>query len=120
MGAFLKGFVYAGRGLKAGLHRQRNIKVMLGCAALAVALGLIVGLSRLEWAVIALCCGLVLSLELTNTALERLIDRVCPDRDPAFGQVKDILAGAVLVASVAAAAAGLLIYVRPLVALLGR
>ena len=111
MRAFLRSFVFAGRGLAAGLRGQRNIKVMLALAVVAAGLGLWLGISALEWAVLALCYGLVLSLELVNTAGEGLIDQVCPDHDPQFGRIKDILAAAVLIAALATAAVGLLIFV---------
>ena len=110
MSGFLRSFVFAGRGLAGGLRGQRNATVMIVLAAAALALGWIYGISTVEWAVLALAVGLVLALELVNTALEELIDLVCPDYDPDFGRIKDILAGAVLLASLAAAAAGLLIF----------
>lgn len=110
MKRFLRGFLFAGRGIAAGLRGGTNLKVMVGLAGAAVALGLTRGLTRLEWVALVLCCGLVLSLELLNTAGERLIDLVCPHHDPRFGQVKDILAGAVLVAAAAAAVVGALVF----------
>jgi diacylglycerol kinase len=106
MKPFLMGFVYAFRGLAQGLKGQRNIKVMIGLALLAGALGVWLDISRVEWAVVSLACGLVLSLELMNTAQEKLVDILSPEIDPRYGQVKDILAAAVLVASAFAAVAG--------------
>lgn len=106
------GFVFAGRGIAAAMKGELNIKVMLAVAAFAVGLGFYRHLSSLEWAVIILCIGLVLALEILNTAGEKLIDILSPDHDPRFGQVKDILAGAVLTASVAAGVVGVLIFVK--------
>lgn len=110
MKKFLMGFVYAGRGVAAGLRGGTNLKVMLVLAGAAVALGLYQGLAQLEWVALVLCFGLVLSLELLNTAGERLIDILCPHHDPRYGQVKDILAGAVLVAAAATAVVGAFIF----------
>jgi diacylglycerol kinase len=107
---FLMGFVFAGRGLAAGLRGGTNLKVMVVLGSAAVALGIQQGISRLEWVALILCIGLVLSLELLNTAGERLIDILCPDHDPRYGMVKDILAAAVLVAAVAAAVVGVLVF----------
>lgn len=104
------GFVFAGRGLAAGLRGGTNLKVMVVLGSAAVALGIQQGISRLEWVALILCIGLVLSLELLNTAGERLIDILCPDHDPRYGMVKDILAAAVLVAAVAAAVVGVLVF----------
>ena len=111
MNKFLMGFAYAARGIAAALRGQVNIKVMLGLAVVAVVLGAVLQISLLEWALIAGVTGLVLSLELLNTAGEKLVDILSPDHDPRYGQVKDILAGAVLVAALAAAVVGALIFV---------
>ncbi len=110
MKAFLKSFVFAWRGIRVGAA-GRNFRVMLAVTAAAVALGLGLGLSGTEWALVGLCVGLVLSLELMNTAGEMLVDATSPDFDPRFGRIKDLLAGAVLVAAIAAAAVGMVIFV---------
>ena len=110
MKGFLMGFAYAFAGLKAGWKGQRNIKVMVAVGGVAAGLGWWLGLSRLEWSVIALACGLVLGLELLNTAGEKLVDILSPDIDPRYGEIKDILAGAVLVAAIFAAVAGVLVF----------
>ena len=67
----------------------------------------------LIWAAaVGLSIGLVLALELLNTAVETLIDHLHPESAPEIKLAKDIAAGAVLVASVAAASVGLLMIVR--------
>ncbi len=114
MKRFLMGFIFAGRGLKAGWKGQRNIKVMFGLAILAGFLGWWLKISRWEWSAISLACGLVFSLELMNTAGEKLVNILCPEQDARFGEVKDILAGAVLVASVFAAICGGVVFLPPL------
>ena len=49
--------------------------------------------------------------KLFNTAIEKLVDLVSPERHPVAGQVKDIAAGAVLICAVAAAIIGLIIFI---------
>lgn len=109
MGGFLKGFVYAWRGVAAGA-KGRNFRVMLAITALVVVLGFLLGITPSQWALVSLATGLVLGLELVNTAGEHLVDVLSPDHDPRYGMVKDILAGAVLVAALAAAVVGVLIF----------
>ena len=58
----------------------------------------------LWWALVALISGLVLAFELMNAALEKLIDRLHPERHPEIGAAKDMAAGAVLVLACAAVA----------------
>jgi diacylglycerol kinase len=107
---FLKGFAYAFAGLKAGWTGQRNIKVMAVIALAAAALGWKLGISRHEWALVNLACAVVPALELMNTAGEKLIDILSPEIDQRYGQIKDIMAGAVLVAAFFAAVTGILIF----------
>jgi diacylglycerol kinase len=109
LGGFLKGFVFAWRGIAAGA-RGRNFRIMLAIAVAVILLGYLFGISRLEWALVTLAMSLVLALELVNTAGENLVDILSPDHDPRYGQVKDILAGAVLVAAMAAAVVGAIIF----------
>lgn len=112
MNKFLMGFVFAGRGVAAAMQGELNIKVMLAVAAAAVGLGFYRDLSALEWAVIVLCIGLVLALEILNTAAEALVDLLSPQHDPRYGRIKDITAGAVLTASIAAGVVGVLVFLK--------
>jgi diacylglycerol kinase len=66
--------------------------------------GAAAGLTGGELALLAVAAGLVLSAELLNTSIELLTDLVCPREDPRAAAVKDVSAGAVLVACGAAAA----------------
>jgi diacylglycerol kinase (ATP) len=109
MKRFLRGFLHAGRGIAAAWQGELNIKVMLVLSVIAVALGFYQDISSLEWALIILCIGMVLALEIMNTALEKFIDLQCPDHDPRYGRIKDMAAGAVLTLSVAAGIIGFLI-----------
>ena len=113
MSGFLKGFVYAWKGIVAGAA-GRNFRVMLAAAAGVIVLGCFLDISGVEWALLTLSVGLVLALELLNTAGEKLVDILSPDHDPRYGMVKDILAGVVLIAALAAAVVGALIFLPKL------
>lgn len=99
MRAFLRSFRHAGRGLRHAWQTQRNFRVELGCAALALAAALWL---RAPLSPILLACALVLALELLNTALEAALDHLHPQQHPAIGVAKDAAAGAVLLASTGA------------------
>jgi len=58
-----------------------------------------------------MCTGLVYALELVNSAIERLADKISPERDPDIGKIKDLTAAAVLITAIAAAIVGLIILV---------
>lgn len=107
---FLKGFVYAGRGIWAAL-KQRNFRFHLCAAAFVIFFAArFYSFSAERWAVLLLTCGLVLSLEVINTAVEKLADSVTLEENPLIKAAKDCAAGAVLIAAVIAVAVGVFLF----------
>ena len=111
---FKRSFLFAIQGFRTAIKTERNIKVMLAGAVVAVALGVVLRIDLLSWAIIALCCGAVISAELLNTSIETVVDLVSPEFHPLAGRAKDIAAAAVWVLSIAAAIVGVLVYARAL------
>lgn len=107
---------FAVAGIRHGWVTQRNfrIEVVLGGAALLTTLWL-----RAPLVPVLLACGLVLGLELVNTALEALVDLVSPEAHLLAKAAKDAAAGAVLLACVFAVLVGAVVLVPPLLARLG-
>lgn len=113
---FLSGFTHAFRGISLGLRTQRNLRVHALATLAVAACGLLLRIDRWEWCAVVLACGMVWAAELLNTAVEFLADRVSKEREDAIRDVKDAAAGAVLAASIAAAAVGLLVFLPRLMA----
>lgn len=109
-----RSFVYAFRGLSYALRTQHNLWIQLSFLLLAVILGLVLDIGHTEWLAIIGVSGLVLALEILNTALETFLDTHYPERDPKIELIKDIAAGAVLMAAIAALIVGLLIFIPKL------
>ena len=107
---FRKSFLFAIQGFRTAVATERNIKVMLAVGACAVVVGIFCGLDLLSWAVILLCCGVVITAELLNTAVETVVDLVSPEFHPLAGRAKDIAAAAVWVLSVLVAVVGVLVF----------
>jgi len=112
-------FVFAFRGIAQMLVQEPNARIHTAVALGVVALGLWLDISRTQLAVLALAIGLVLVAEAGNTALEALADRLAPDHHPLVQTAKDVAAGGVLLAALAAAVAGLIILGPPLLARAG-
>ena len=110
----LKPFLYAIAGVVAAVKGERNMRIHVVAAVAAISLGAWLGLSVCEWAVIILCIALVMSLECANTAIEAAVDLASPDIHPLAKKAKDCAAGAVLLASIGAAAVGCVIFVPKL------
>lgn len=106
--ARLKSFIYAGRGLRALVYGEHNARLHLAASISVVSCGLILQISAADWRWIVLAIAIVWLAEAFNTAIEDLCDRINPEFDPAIGRIKDLAAGAVLIASVAAALIGVL------------
>ncbi|HJA86685.1 MAG TPA: diacylglycerol kinase family protein [Candidatus Bacteroides avicola] len=107
----LHSFGYAWQGIRGCIGKEQNLSFHLITSLAVIIAGIGFDISRNEWIAVILCIGLVIAAELFNTAIERLVDFVSPQRHPIAGQVKDIAAGAVLVCALAAIAVGLIIFV---------
>ena len=107
----LHSFGYAWKGVRCCIGREQNLSFHLIAMILTVIAGFILGITRMEWIMVILCIGVVIAAELFNTAIEKLVDLVSPERHPIAGQVKDIAAGAVLVCAATAAIIGLIVFI---------
>ena len=110
MKAFLQSFVYAIRGIRTSFREQRNLKVQIVVALLTIGAGFYFRITATEWCLILLTIGLVIGLEMINTAIEKTVDLVTTEWHPLAGKAKDMAAGAVLVASVIAVVVGIIVF----------
>lgn len=104
-------FYYAGQGLCYAFASQRNFRIHLGIGTVALIWSASVHLPLVQTAVIVLTIGLVLALELVNTALEAVVDLTVGQTYHDLARIaKDCAAAAVLVTALAAVGvAGLLL-----------
>lgn len=107
----LKSIGFAVKGAYKLITTEHSVMVQSTLAVLLIIAGFVFNISRLEWMMQILAFGLVLSVESLNTAVEKLADFIHPEFHDRIGFIKDIAAGAVLFAAIAALAIGLLIYV---------
>ena len=107
----LRSFGYAWKGIRSCVGKEQNLSFHLITTDCVVTAGWCFCITRGEWIAIVLCIGMVIAAELFNSAIERLVDLVSPQRHPMAGQVKDIAAGAVLVCALAAIVVGLIIFI---------
>ena len=111
-----KSFVYACRGLRWLVQEEHNARLHLAASGAVIVVGFALNISLEDWRWLVLAMTLVWVTEALNTAIEDLCDHVCADFEPSIGRVKDLAAGAVLVASIAAAMIGALTLGPPLIA----
>lgn len=114
----IRSFGYAWRGMLDAYRKEVNIRIQTIIGLLVIVAGIWLDISLAEWLFIALAIGLVISAEIFNTAIELLVDFVSPDYNKSAGRIKDLAAGAVLVAAITSAIIGLLIFVPRLIKIL--
>jgi len=111
-------FGFAFKGIAYATRSQLNFRIHLVATVVAVAMGYLLHISVGEWQWIALCITLVLVTEIFNTMIETLVDLVSPGYNEKAGRIKDMSAGAVVIAALFALVTGLIIFLPKLLLLI--
>lgn len=111
---------HALRGVRVVFHAEQNFRIQVAVGALVLILAAMVDVRSYEWILLILLIGAVLTLELINSIIERLADAFKPRLHPFVKDIKDIMAAAVLIASLIAAAIGMTIFYPYLFVLVSR
>jgi diacylglycerol kinase len=110
-----KSFTHAGRGLRLFLKTTHNAWIHIFILILAIGLGIYFNITNIEWMVLVLTGGFVLSAEAFNTAIEIDIDLTSPEYHPYARDTKDVAAGAVFISAIVAVIVGLFIFIPYLI-----
>jgi diacylglycerol kinase (ATP) len=113
-----RSFIYAFRGVGDLLRTQTNARLHLVATIVVIGAGFGFEITRAEWLAVVGAIGLVWTAEGVNTAVEAVVDLASPEQHSLAARAKDIGAGAVLLAAIAAAVIGLLVFGPRLLALL--
>jgi len=101
---------YAFKGAWYLLKTESSIQIQFVIAIGVTIAGFYYDISKTEWMIQIGFIGLVMSIEALNTAVEYVADFIHPEHHQSIGRIKDIAAGAVFIASVAAVIAAIVIY----------
>jgi undecaprenol kinase len=104
-------FLNAGSGLKNFCCFERNAQIQLVISAGVILAGWLFCLSKQEWLAVLICIMTVLVMEMVNTAIEKLSDVVQESYHPGIKMVKDLSAGAVLLAAIVSVVIGCIIFI---------
>lgn len=110
MSRFSRSLSYAFKGIFFALRHEKNFQTEIIVSFFVIGGMFFFPLSGMERSLIVLSMALVLTLELANTALERVMDILKPRVHPYARVIKDVMAGAVLLATLASIAIGLVIF----------
>lgn len=114
-----KAFKNAGAGIAYAMKTQRNVRIDLAFAVIAIVLGFILKISVTQWAVVCLCISSVIGMECMNTAVESVVDLVSPEYHILAKRAKDCAAGAVYLVAIASAAVGIIIFAPRILLMIG-
>lgn len=106
----IKSVGYAIEGIVTFFKTQHNVWIHCTAAVIVVALGFIFKVNSNEWCWLMIVIALVLITEMLNTAVEFLCDMVSQEIHPQIKKIKDVAAGAVLIASLTAIVIGMIIF----------
>lgn len=109
-GKFFKSFTYALSGISTVFKDEFNARVHFLAALAAIILGIVLNLTRFEWLILILVIGAVFAMEMINTSIEGLADLYSNAPNPKIKRIKDLSAGAVLVAAITALVVGIIIF----------
>lgn len=112
-------FRNAFNGIREAFIHERNMRIHLAATLLCIILGFVFCLDAVRWSLLFIAIGLVIVTELLNTAIEKLVDMITDQYSKKAKVVKDIAAGAVLIAAAVAAILGVLVFLHPLLRLTG-
>jgi diacylglycerol kinase (ATP) len=119
--SFVKGrirsFGYAWAGIRKFFASEKNAQVHLAAAVVAISLSVLLQISRVEAIIILFSIAFVWITEMINTAIERAMDFISVEQSPYIKTIKDLAAGAVLIATVTAVLAGAIIFIPKIISL---
>lgn len=104
-------FSCAWEGIKYTWRTQRNMKIHMVFAVVAIVLAAILQVSCASWLAIVICIFTVMALETLNTAIESLVDLVAPEWHELAKRAKDCAAGAVYIAAIGSLFIAAIIYI---------
>lgn len=103
-------FKHAFEGIISALKEEPNLKIHFVITILVLLLSFFLKISKRDLIDVILLVGLVFSVELTNTAIEKVVDEFTDKEHPGAKFAKDIAAGAVLIVAITAALVGVIIF----------
>ncbi len=114
----ISSFKYAFSGVLHTLLNEANFRIQILITTVTVLLGIYLGLTNTQWAILTLAMGLLLSAEMINTLIENFIDVLIKEYHEGAKIIKDVSAGFVLITAITALIVLLLIFSEPLLRLI--
>ncbi len=102
---------YSMIGLWVTIKEEKSLWAHFVISAIVVGLGFYVKLDSSKWAIMITALSLIMGFEVSNTAMEALVDMVSFQYNLKVKKIKDIAAGATLIVTLGAIIVGLIIFI---------
>lgn len=112
--SFISACANAAAGICSFFTTERNARIHLAMAILTITAAIVLKLSGIQWVAVLCCIALVMGAEMMNSAVEKLCDLVHSDYHPVIKTIKDVAAGAVLLAALISVVVALIIFLPKL------
>ena len=117
MKKFLRSFTYAFKGIGTAFKSEFNLRFHCIATLIVIFAAILFQINRMQFCVLMLCCGFVITAEVFNTAIETLTNLVSPAQSEIARKTKDIAAAAVLIAVITSVIVGVIIFLPNTVAI---
>ena len=111
----IKSICYAFSGIRYCFQSEQNFRIHTVLAVVALLFSMLFDISAFEWIAVCFCIAFVISMEMLNTAIEKLCDVIHKEVHPGIKKIKDIAAGAVLVAALFSLITGVVIFLPKII-----
>lgn len=115
---FLNSFKYPFSGLRYAYKNEQNLAFDVGMMVIVIIAGILLKISVVEWAILVITMGLIISFELMNTAIEAAVDLVTEEYHPLAKVAKDTSAASVLILAIVSIVEGLIIFLPKIINLI--
>ena len=111
----VRSFIYAAQGFAYCIRHELNFRIHLLATIVVVLMGVFLHCSNNEWLILLIHITLVLSFEMFNTAIERISNQFGTGKNGNIKIIKDVSAGAVLLAATTAIISAAIIFVPKII-----
>jgi diacylglycerol kinase (ATP) len=112
--ARVRSFRFALEGIAAFFQSEHNAWLHFMATIAVFTLATLVGVTKTEWLALVFAIAFVWVAEIFNTCIERMMDFISDQRLKEIKLIKDLAAGAVLVAAITALAVGAIVFIPKL------
>ncbi len=107
----IKSFVFAFNGLRILFREEHNSRIHLLAAIVVIIAAILFKINTYEWIAISFSIGLVITVEIMNTAIENIADFLTTDKNEKIKKIKDLSAAAVLIGAITALSIALIVFI---------